>query len=98
MQNWRNNSPRLQFYKNYNELRCNHKAKLTLSVFIKCIFPGVMERLDLGSDILCKLNPRLIYARLTGYGQRGVMAQKAGHDINYIAMSGQTNNGVFFFW
>ena len=46
--------------------------------------------MDLGPNVLCKLNPRLIYARLTGYGQSGPMAQKAGHDINYISQSGMT--------
>eukprot|EP00124_Ichthyophonus_hoferi_P002836 Ihof_evm7s213 gene=Ihof_evmTU7s213 len=50
--------------------------------------PGVMERLQLGPDQLLKSNPRLIYARLTGYGQTGILSQRAGHDINYAAMSG----------
>lgn len=49
---------------------------------------GVMERLGLGPQILCKENPRLIYARLTGFGQNGAYANMAGHDINYIATSG----------
>lgn len=49
---------------------------------------GVMEKLGLGPQELLKENPRLIYARLTGYGQRGSYATAAGHDINYIAMSG----------
>lgn len=47
-----------------------------------------MERLGLGPDELLKLNPKLIYARLTGYGQNGNLAEKAGHDINYIGYSG----------
>jgi alpha-methylacyl-CoA racemase len=50
--------------------------------------PGVMERLGLGPDDLHELNPALIYARMTGWGQTGAMAQRAGHDINYIAMAG----------
>ncbi|KAM3873942.1 alpha-methylacyl-CoA racemase [Diretmus argenteus] len=49
---------------------------------------GVMEKLGLGPEQLLKENPRLIYARLTGYGQRGCYATTAGHDINYLAMSG----------
>ena len=50
--------------------------------------PGVMEKLGLGPDDLCALNPRLIYGRMTGWGQDGPLAQTAGHDINYIALSG----------
>ncbi|XP_029300780.1 alpha-methylacyl-CoA racemase-like [Cottoperca gobio] len=49
---------------------------------------GVMEKLGLGPEELLKKNPRLIYARLTGYGQSGSYAPAAGHDINYLAMSG----------
>ncbi|XP_036973169.1 alpha-methylacyl-CoA racemase [Acanthopagrus latus] len=49
---------------------------------------GVMEKLGLGPQELLKENPRLIYARLTGYGQSGSYASAAGHDINYLAMSG----------
>ncbi|XP_029921989.1 alpha-methylacyl-CoA racemase [Myripristis murdjan] len=49
---------------------------------------GVMEKLGLGPEELLKENPRLIYARLTGYGQTGSYASTAGHDINYLAMSG----------
>ncbi|XP_034048558.1 alpha-methylacyl-CoA racemase [Thalassophryne amazonica] len=49
---------------------------------------GVMEKLGLGPQQLLKDNPRLIYARLTGYGQSGSYASAAGHDINYLAMSG----------
>jgi alpha-methylacyl-CoA racemase len=50
--------------------------------------PGVMERLGLGPDELLAVNPKLVYGRVTGYGQSGPMAQVAGHDINYIALSG----------
>ena len=49
---------------------------------------GVMERLGLGPIEMFNLNPKLIYARLTGYGQTGPLAEKAGHDINYIGYSG----------
>ena len=50
--------------------------------------PGVMERLGLGPDIAAALNPRLVYARMTGWGQDGPLARTAGHDINYIALTG----------
>jgi alpha-methylacyl-CoA racemase len=47
-----------------------------------------MERLGLGPDVLLADNPRLVYGRMTGWGQDGPMAPLAGHDINYIALSG----------
>ena len=50
--------------------------------------PGVMERLGLGPDIALKRNPKLVYGRMTGWGQTGPLAQAAGHDINYIAITG----------
>ena len=57
-------------------------------VVIEGFRPGVMERLGLGPADLCGANPRLIYARMTGWGQDGPMAKTAGHDINYIAITG----------
>src|SRR5579863_2338831 len=50
--------------------------------------PGVMERLGLGPDVALKRNPKLVFGRMTGWGQFGPYAQAAGHDINYIAISG----------
>ncbi len=50
--------------------------------------PGVMERLGLGPDALIAANPKLVYGRMTGWGQDGPYAQAAGHDINYIALAG----------
>lgn len=50
--------------------------------------PGVMERLGLGPDVLLGDNPKLVYGRMTGWGQDGPYAQAAGHDINYIALAG----------
>lgn len=50
--------------------------------------PGVIERLGLGPDVLLARNPRLVVGRMTGWGQDGPKAQRAGHDINYIALSG----------
>jgi alpha-methylacyl-CoA racemase len=57
-------------------------------VIIEPFRKGVMEKLGLGPDVLMKENKKLIYARLTGYGQTGPLAMKAGHDINYAAISG----------
>lgn len=50
--------------------------------------PGVMERLGLGPEICHAANPRLVYGRMTGWGQDGPLAERAGHDLNYISMSG----------
>jgi alpha-methylacyl-CoA racemase len=50
--------------------------------------PGVAERLGLGPDVCLERNPRLVYGRMTGWGQEGPLAQAAGHDINYIALAG----------
>jgi alpha-methylacyl-CoA racemase len=50
--------------------------------------PGVMEKLGLGPDVCLERNPRLVYGRMTGWGQEGPLARAAGHDINYISLSG----------
>lgn len=50
--------------------------------------PGVMERLGLGPDVCSARNPKLVYGRVTGWGQAGPLAQAAGHDLNYVALSG----------
>jgi alpha-methylacyl-CoA racemase len=50
--------------------------------------PGVMERLGLGPDVVLERNPKLVYGRMTGYGQDGPLASVAGHDINYISIAG----------
>jgi alpha-methylacyl-CoA racemase len=50
--------------------------------------PGVMERLGLGPDELIAANPRLVYGRITGWGQHGPLADDAGHDLNYLALTG----------
>jgi len=57
-------------------------------VLIEPFRPGVMERLGLGPDTLIKENPKLVYARLTGFGQTGPYKDMAGHDINYLGLSG----------
>jgi alpha-methylacyl-CoA racemase len=55
--------------------------------------PGVAERLGLGPEVCLERNPRLVYGRLTGWGQSGPLAQSAGHDINYVALSGLLYHG-----
>ena len=50
--------------------------------------PGVMERLGLGPDVCLERNPRVVYGRMTGWGQDGPLARAAGHDINYISLAG----------
>jgi len=50
--------------------------------------PGVMERLGLGPEICLQRNPRLVYGRMTGWGREGPLAQAAGHDLNYVALTG----------
>ena len=68
-----------------------HQATALISdadVLVEGFRPGVMERLGLGPDTMLEANPRLVYARMTGYGQSGPMSDRAGHDLNYIAMSG----------
>ncbi len=57
-------------------------------VLIESFRPGVMERLGLGPDLCLARNPRLVYGRLTGWGQTGPLARAAGHDVNYIALTG----------
>ncbi|MEO6571341.1 MAG: CoA transferase, partial [Ilumatobacteraceae bacterium] len=50
--------------------------------------PGVMERLGVGPDVCLDRNPKLVFGRMTGWGQEGPYATSAGHDINYIALAG----------
>ncbi|HEY0454696.1 CaiB/BaiF CoA-transferase family protein [Actinophytocola sp.] len=57
-------------------------------VLVEGFRPGVTERLGIGPDVCLERNPRLIYGRVTGWGQDGPMAQAAGHDINYIGLAG----------
>jgi alpha-methylacyl-CoA racemase len=57
-------------------------------VLIEGYRPGVMERLGLGPEVALARNPRLVYGRVTGWGQTGPLASAAGHDINYIALTG----------
>lgn len=57
-------------------------------VLVEGFRPGVMERLGLGPDVVMARNPKLVYGRMTGWGQEGPLTKTAGHDINYIALSG----------
>ncbi len=57
-------------------------------ILIEGMRPGVMERLGLGPDACFEVNPALVYGRMTGWGQAGPLAQQAGHDINYLALTG----------
>ena len=61
-----------------------HKADVVIEGFR----PGTMERLGLGPDVALARNPRLIYGRMTGWGQEGPLASAAGHDINYLSLTG----------
>jgi alpha-methylacyl-CoA racemase len=60
----------------------------TADVLIEGFRPGVTERLELGPSVCLARNPKLVYGRMTGWGQTGSMAPAAGHDINYISLSG----------
>jgi alpha-methylacyl-CoA racemase len=64
------------------------KLILEYDIVLEQFRPGVMEKLGLGYETLSKINPRLIYCSLTGYGQTGPLKSQAGHDINYLARSG----------
>jgi len=57
-------------------------------ILVESFRPGVMERMGLGYDRLRQIHPRLIYCAITGYGQNGPLAHRAGHDLNYLARSG----------
>jgi alpha-methylacyl-CoA racemase len=57
-------------------------------VLLDCFRPGTCERLGIGPDDCAAVNPRLIFARITGWGQDGPLASTAGHDINYLSQTG----------
>ena len=70
-----------------------HRAALlklvaTADALIEGFRPGVMERLGVGPDVCMEANPRLVFGRMTGWGQEGPWAKRAGHDINYISLAG----------
>jgi alpha-methylacyl-CoA racemase len=76
------------------DIRCDEGRELALQlveradVLVEGFRPGTMERLGLGPEACQERNARLVYARMTGWGQDGPLASSAGHDINYIALSG----------
>ena len=65
-----------------------HALLQKADVLVEGFLPGVMERLGFGPETLLATNPGLIYGRMTGWGQTGPLARTAGHDINYIAITG----------
>jgi alpha-methylacyl-CoA racemase len=69
-------------------LQAVKKLIKSTDVLIDPYRPGVMEKLGLGPKECLEINPKLIYARLSGYGQTGEYSLKAGHDLNYLSLSG----------
>jgi alpha-methylacyl-CoA racemase len=69
-------------------IACAIKLIGTADALIEGYRPGVMEKLGLGPDVCLEINPKLVYGRMTGWGQTGPLANAAGHDINYIALTG----------
>lgn len=67
------------------------KLVATADGFVEGFRPGVVESLGLGPDELLAVNPKLAYGRMTGWGQEGPLAQAAGHDLNYVALTGTLN-------
>jgi alpha-methylacyl-CoA racemase len=65
-----------------------HRLVAGADVFVEGFRPGVAERLGVGPEALIGANPRLVYARMTGWGQDGPLRDRAGHDINYLALAG----------
>ena len=80
--------------KDPDSIRFVHNAIGSADVLVEGFRPGVMERLGLGPDDLAVVNDRLIYARMTGWGQTGPLAFTAGHDINYIALTGALHSAT----
>ncbi len=74
--------------RNADAIAALHKLIASADALIEGFRPGVAERLGFGPDACLALNPRLVYGRMTGWGQDGPLAQAPGHDINYIALSG----------
>jgi alpha-methylacyl-CoA racemase len=87
--------------RNRKSLACNLKNPAAIEIvrklvatadgFVEGYRPGVTERLGLGPDDLVAVNPKLVYGRMTGWGQDGPLAPAAGHDMNYVALTGALN-------
>lgn len=83
------NRPRLALdLKRPGDAACIMEFVDRADVLIEGYRPGAMERLGLGPDACLERNPRLVYGRMTGWGQTGPLAKSAGHDLNYIALTG----------
>ncbi|WP_024795593.1 CaiB/BaiF CoA transferase family protein [Tomitella biformata] len=80
--------------KDPDAIRQVREAVAAADVLVEGFRPGVMERLGLGPADLEAVNDRLVYARMTGWGQDGPLAQTAGHDINYIALTGALHSAT----
>ena len=74
--------------KNPDDIKRVLKLVSKADALIEGFRPGVMERLGLGPEVCLGINPKLVFGRMTGFGQEGPMSRAAGHDLNYIAMSG----------
>ncbi|HYC98883.1 CaiB/BaiF CoA-transferase family protein [Brevundimonas sp.] len=74
--------------KDASDLARVHELIASADALIEGFRPGVMERLGLGPEVCAARNPRLVFGRVTGWGQTGPMARQVGHDLNYIALSG----------
>ena len=74
--------------KNPGDLARVHDLIGGADALIEGFRPGVMERLGLGPEVCAARNPRLVFGRITGWGQTGPLARQVGHDLNYIALSG----------
>lgn len=74
--------------KSVEDLAAVRRLVQQADILIEGFRPGVVERVGLGPDDVARVNPRLIYGRMTGWGQTGPRASKAGHDLNYIALTG----------
>jgi alpha-methylacyl-CoA racemase len=74
--------------KDKNDVETALKLISKADILIEGFRPGVMERLGMGPDVVLKRNAKLVYGRMTGWGQTGPLSQAAGHDINYISITG----------
>lgn len=74
--------------KNPDDIETFKKLVATADGLIEGFRPGVMERLGIGPEVCQAVNPRLVFGRMTGWGQHGPLAKVAGHDLNYISLSG----------
>lgn len=88
----RNKKPLALDLKNPDSVKQVHELIQEYDIIVEQFRPGVMARLGLDYETLAKINPRVIYCSITGYGQTGSYRNRAGHDINYLALSGVSGN------